>query len=412
MTVVAEPLPETATRHAPRDDYERLCRAVSDIDLPAALVDAGALERNAGRLLRRAGSLPIRIATKSLRVRGIIERLLHSTPRLRGVMAFNLDEALWLRASGIDDILMGYPVLEPGALARLARSRDERGPVLMVDCIEHVEAIAAVHEQGAPPIEVCLDLDVSWRVASGRIAIGPKRSPIHDVDSIAALTRRVDSSPAVRLVGVMGYEGHVAGVGDRTPGRSVRNRVVGALQPRWEEAAQRLRADAVALLRQTHELRIVNAGGTGSLHMHSAEADVTEVTAGSGFFAPALFDHYRSFRLEPAALVALRAVRRPGPGIVTCAMGGYIASGAPGRDRLPVVHLPRGLRLDPEEGAGEVQTPLRGAAAAAVRLGQPVFLRHAKAGELCERFRHVHMVRGDRVEEGLPTYRGEDRAFG
>ena len=91
--------------------------------------------------------------------------------------------------------------------------------------------------------------------------------------------------------------------------------------------------------------------------------------------------------------------------------GGYLASGAAGADRLPRPVLPPGLRLDRQEGAGEVQTPLLGEAAGALRVGDRVWFRHAKAGELCERFDAVHLVRGGEVVETVPTYRGEGRAF-
>ncbi|PLW74406.1 alanine racemase, partial [Streptomyces sp. DJ] len=98
-------------------------------------------------------------------------------------------------------------------------------------------------------------------------------------------------------------------------------------------------------------------------------------------------------------------------GAVTVLGGGYPASGPAGRDRLPVPWLPRGLSYDPREGAGEVQTPLLGAAAADLRVGDRVWFRHAKAGELCERFETLHLVEGDRVVASVPTYRGEGKTF-
>ena len=104
-------------------------------------------------------------------------------------------------------------------------------------------------------------------------------------------------------------------------------------------------------------------------------------------------------------------MRRPAPGVVTVLGGGYVASGAPGRDRLPTPVLPAGLRLTGTEGAGEVQTPLRGAAADGLRIGDRVWFRHAKAGELCERFDTLLLVEGDAVVAEVPTYRGEGKAF-
>ncbi len=138
---------------------------------------------------------------------------------------------------------------------------------------------------------------------------------------------------------------------------------------------------------------------------------MTEVAAWSGLYAPTLFDAYTRFSPRPAALFALPVVRKPTPSIATVLGGGYLASGAGDRARLPRPHLPAGLRLDAQEGAGEVQTPLLGAPARELRVGDRVYLRHAKAGELCERFDALHLVEGERIVDQVPTYRGEGRCF-
>ena len=91
--------------------------------------------------------------------------------------------------------------------------------------------------------------------------------------------------------------------------------------------------------------------------------------------------------------------------------GGYVASGVAGPDRLPQPYLPGGLRFDRQEGAGEVQTPVIGAAAYNLRVGDRVYLRHAKAGELCEHFNSLYLLEGERVVDEVATYRGEGKAF-
>jgi D-serine deaminase-like pyridoxal phosphate-dependent protein len=98
--------------------------------------------------------------------------------------------------------------------------------------------------------------------------------------------------------------------------------------------------------------------------------------------------------------------------VVTAAGGGYLASGPADTARLPQPYLPAGLRLDRNEGAGEVQTPLIGSGADGLPIGGRAWMRHAKAGELCERFTELHLVEGDRVTATVPTYRGEGKAFG
>jgi D-serine deaminase-like pyridoxal phosphate-dependent protein len=136
------------------------------------------------------------------------------------------------------------------------------------------------------------------------------------------------------------------------------------------------------------------------------------VTAGSGLYVPGLFDHYRSFTPRPSLFFALPAVRTPARGLTTFLYGGYVASGAPGPDRLPVPARPEGLRYLGREGAGEVQTPVRGE----VAIGGRAWWRHAKAGEVCERFDSIHVVdqtaQGPAVVDRWPTYRGEGKCFG
>jgi D-serine deaminase-like pyridoxal phosphate-dependent protein len=244
------------------------------------------------------------------------------------------------------------------------------------------------------------------------VHVGARRSPVHGAEQAVALASSIAERPGVELVGIMAYESQVAGVGDRPPGRPLRGAAVAAMQrASLAELAQR-RAEAVAAVRAVAPLRFVNAGGTGSLERVAHDPEVTELSGGSGLLGPALFDAYRGFRPRPAALFALPVVRRPGPAdIVTVLGGGYVASGPPGRDRLPSVHLPAGLRLLRREGAGEVQTPLRGRAARTLRIGDRVWLRHAKAGELCERFDRLHLLRGARLEGAAATYRGEGQTF-
>jgi D-serine deaminase-like pyridoxal phosphate-dependent protein len=263
----------------------------------------------------------------------------------------------------------------------------------------------------APPIRVCIDVDAGWWTLGGRVKVGPKRSPIHTVAEAVDLAREIERRPKVRLVALMAYEGQIAGVGGRPPGRRLRGAAIRFMQRRSAAELRKRRAAIVAAVRQVADLELVNGGGTGSIELTAAEDAVTEVAAGSGFYAPVLFDHYGNFRLTPAAAFALPVVRRPARGVATALGGGYLASGAGDAVRLPTPWLPPGLRLDPEEGAGEVQTPVIGDAADELSLGDRVYFRHTKAGELCERFDRLYLVEGDAVVDEVPTYRGEGRTF-
>ncbi len=393
---------------------DRLDAATADLDPPFAVLDLDALDANAAGLLRRAGGRPVRVASKSVRSRAVLRRVL-AQPGFAGVLAYSLAEALWLAGGEdpvCDDVVVGYPSVDRAALRALVADPALAARVtLMADSPDHLDVVDAVAPPGTrPPVRVCLDLDASLR--AGRVHVGVRRSPVHDPAAAAALARTVHDRPGFTLAGLMAYEAQVAGVPDAPPGRPVRGLAVRGVQALSVRELARRRAAAVAAVSAVAPLGFVNGGGTGSLERTAADPSVTEVTAGSGLYQPALFDGYRAVRGGPALLFALAVTRRPAPGIVTVAAGGWIASGPPGRDRSPSPVHPPGLRLLGTEGAGEVQTPLRGAAARGLAVGDRVWFRHAKAGEPCEHVEVLHTLAGDRLTGDVPTYRGEGRAFG
>jgi D-serine deaminase-like pyridoxal phosphate-dependent protein len=386
----------------------------AEVEAPFAFVDLDAMWSNAERMLGRAAGKPIRVASKSLRCRALLERILGSDERFNGLMTFTLPETLWLAEQGFENLLLAYPTTDEEALGELALrsvAHPQGAPIVMVDCVEHLEAIESVLGAGAAPVRVCIEVDAGWWALGGRIKAGPKRSPVHTVEQAVALAREIERRPQLELAALMAYEGQIAGVADEPPGRRMRAAAIRFMQRRSADELAERRAAIVAAIREFAQLPIVNGGGTGSLELTGAEQAVTEVTAGSGFYAPALFDHYGRFSLTPAAGFALPVVRKPSQGVATALGGGYLASGSGDAARLPVPWLPEGLRLDPEEGAGEVQTPLLGEPALKLQIGDRVYLRHAKAGELCERFDALHVVEGGEIVDVVPTYRGEGRTF-
>jgi len=396
-----------------QDLYEQ---ATAHLDPPFAVVDVAAFDSNARDLLRRAGGLPIRVATKSLRCRYLIERVL-ARPGYRGIMCYSLAEALWLHAAGTsDDLLVAYPTADRTALrALVADTAARRHITLTIDSAAHLDFIDATVGEGHPQIRVCLELDVSWRPLPGGpvLQIGTWRSPLRSPAEAALFAETILARPGFVLVGVMGYEGQIAGVGDAPPGHPMRAALVRLIQARSAAELRERRAETVRRIRALTTLEFVNGGGTGSLESTAADESVTELAAGSGLVGPTLFDAYRKFRPRPALLYALPVVRRPGPGIATLFSGGYVASGTGTPDRLPKPFRPAGLRLTRTEGAGEVQTPVLGAAADQLGLGDRVWLRHAKAGELAERLTGYHLIGSDAADTPtVPTYRGEGQCFG
>jgi D-serine deaminase-like pyridoxal phosphate-dependent protein len=393
-------------------DRGRYDRATADLDAPLAIVDLEAFDANADDLVRRAGGKPVRVASKSVRCRALLERVL-ARDGFAGIMSFTLAESLWLAGCGFGDVLLAYPSADRAGFARLTADPKLADAVAVtVDDVSQLDLIDAARDGGTGRVRVCLELDTSLRLLGGRVRVGARRSPVCDPLGMAELARRVVERPGFELVGLMAYEGHVAGVGDAVPGRPVRSGAIRLMQAAARRELAARRAEVVRAVRAVAPgIEFVNGGGTGSVQHTAAEDAVTEIAAGSGLYVPRLFDTYTSFRGRPAALFAQPVVRRPGVGVVTVLGGGYPASGAAGRDRLPVPYLPQGLRYDPQEGAGEVQTPLLGTAADDLLIGDKVWFRHAKAGELCERFAQLHLVEGDRVVAAVPTYRGEGMTF-
>jgi D-serine deaminase-like pyridoxal phosphate-dependent protein len=396
----------TAVPETSQDRYERYRRALARETLPAAFVDLAAFDANVRRIRGRAGGKPVRPASKSIRCVSALRRVLDADEAYRGVLCLTADEAVQLSAAGFDDLVVAYPTWEVAHIEAVAQAvADGARITLMVDGAEQVDHLDTHAARTGTTLPVALEVDLSVDLPGLRF--GVYRSPVQSAGAATELAARIALAGHLHLDGVMGYEAQIAGVPDHVPG-AAKALAVRALKRRSLPTVAERRAEVIGALRAAgHDLRFVNGGGTGSLESTADEAAVTEVTAGSGFFAPTLFDRYDAFQHEPAAGYALRITRRPAPGIATALCGGYVASGAVGPDKAPSVWLPQGASLTDNEGAGEAQTPIRGD----LEIGDPVFLRHAKAGELCERFAELLVIDGDEVVDRWPTYRGQGWTF-
>jgi D-serine deaminase-like pyridoxal phosphate-dependent protein len=399
----------------PEETWHRLRKAIAGEPLPCAVVDLDAFSENARTLnaIARTHGKALRLATKSIRCPRLLKMLLDSGEgTLRGLMTYTATETAYLASEGHDDLLLAYPTAQPSDAALLADLAAAGKTVAVVaDDVEQLAALERAAAAAGTQLRICIEVDVSFRPVGG-VHLGGRRSPLHGVEDVVAFAERVRGHPHLVVDGVMAYEGHIAGVTDRNPFSPLMNapkRVIKLLSK--GEVANTRRDVAAALRAAGHPLRVLNGGGTGSLHWASAESALTEVTAGSGYLDSHLFSYYRDLRLRPAAYFALQVVRRPCQGMVTCHGGGYVASGEAGPDRLPVPALPPGGKLLGFEGAGEVQTPVQLGSAVTLALGEPYFFRHAKAGELAEHFTEYLLVRGDRVVERAPTYRGLGKCF-
>lgn len=393
----------TATTEAIRNGH---------IQAPCAVVDVDAFDYNAAQMTKRSAGLPIRVASKSLRSTNALRRAL-SHPGYQGILAYSVPEALKLVAEGFTDIVVAYPCVDTVALRELAANDQARQEIaVMVDCPEHLDLIrnATIAAGVGTTVRVAIDIDSSLRLgrAGLDVVIGPRRSPLRFPHQVEQLAQQIIDAPELQLVGLMAYEGQVASVPDGLPGP------VGAVK-KWlrstsmNELRDR-RAACINAVTALTDLEFINGGGTGSLVESAAEGTLTELAAGSGFYTPAIFDDFSAMNHRAAAFFACQVSRRPGPGWVTVNSGGWIASGPPAADRVPVPVWPSELHYSSLEGAGEVQTPLHGAAADSLNIGDIVFFRHAKAGELTEHVNSILAVtsNGETTQvEQWDTYRGK-----
>lgn len=395
---------------ANKHSYDDLRRMLRGHHLPALVCDLDAFDANLDALSERAGSRPIRLATKSVRCRALIDRAL-AHESFHGAMCFTAGEAGFLAGAGVQDLLVAYPTVDRRDLEAVCDAVDAGANIrLMVDDRAQVEVLANLAERRGVELSLCVDMDVSSEYPG--IWFGVRRSPLRTVEQVIAVASAIDASSHLRLDALMGYEAQIAGLADKGHTQAWKGPVIRRLKARSAREVRARRSDVVRRLRDSgFALPLVNGGGTGSMESTARDPSVTEVTAGSGLFAPRLFDHFDAFQHHPALFFALPVTRRPADGMVTCHGGGYVASGPAGVDRLPQVFLPTGGALLADEGVGEVQTPVKFKGPSALELGDPIFFRHPKSGEVCERFSSILLVSGGAVIDEVPTYRGEGQTF-
>ena len=401
----------------PARDYLFYRNLIKGQRLPLALIDLDCFDANVAYVAgtqKRSGKT-IRVASKSIRCLDLIRRVFEKGgSAFKGILAFTVEEGAFLADNGFDDIIVAYPTVQPSDMDLMAEATRKGIRIsLVVDSLEHLRRLAEAGQRSGVVLQACLEIDMSFRPVGRAIHLGVRRSPLRQADQTVQLARRAAGLEGVKITAVMGYEAQIASVNDSVPGQRLKNALLRKVKQRsMAELMARRKGIIHALKASGCAIAIVNGGGSGSLKATAMDSSVTEVTAGSAFFAPGLFRHFHEVSFQPAAFFALQVVRAPAPGMVTCLGGGYVASGEIGRNKLPWPVMPPGLKYIGIEGAGEVQTPLKlPAGTPSLDIGDPVFFQHAKAGELCERFNNLLLIKGDKIVNRVKTYRGQGYAF-
>ena len=397
--------------HTPAYSYYN--QLFKNLSLPLAWCDLDLLDKNIADIAQRAAGSgkTIRVASKSVRCTAILHRILDSHPIYQGLMCFSGAEAIWLLSEGFDDLLLGYPIANTEDIRTICKATaNGKRVMLMVDSEAHLQRISAIAQEEGVVQPVCIDIDMSTDFPG--IHFGVLRSPLTTVAKGKAFIDSFEKYPHVSLSGLMGYEAQIAGLGERNPANGIKNLVIPFLKKKSIPDFTQRRQELVAYIRQkNYPLALVNAGGTGSIESCAKEDWVTEITVGSGFYSPALFDYYSDFHHLPAAGFAVQIVRQPKENHFTCLGGGYIASGSVGIDKQPKPYLPEGVQLTENEGTGEVQTPFAYKGSQPLSIGDSILFRHSKAGELCERFNELHLISNGKITATVPTYRGQGKCF-
>ena len=385
--------------------------AFEGIRMPFAFVDLDKFDQNIAAILQRAGDKKIRIVSKSIRCLSLLKRILQANAQYQGIMAYSAAEAVWLANNGFDDILVAYPCIDKNEIEQvMAMVAQGKKIYLMTDSLAHLTLLENMAAKSRIILPICVDVDLSMPFMG--IHFGVHRSSIKQLSDLEVYLNNLKSCKHLDLQGLMGYEAQIAGIGNKQRGKKLFSMAVRYLQKRSIPLLRKKRADFLFLIREYGiNLVFVNGGGTGSLESTIQEAGITEVAVGSGFYAPTLFDQYTQFQHAPAAAYAIAITRQAKANIYTCLGGGYTASGAAGIDKVPMPYLPEGCALDINEQAGEVQTPIHYKGKVSLKIGDPIFMRHAKAGELCERFNELYLLSKGQIIDTVPTYRGQGQCF-
>lgn len=391
--------------------YSDQKKITKDLKKPFCFLDKDNLRQNITSAIKRSGHKKIRIATKSIRSLEVLEFIRQELgDKYIGLMTFHVKESLDLLKSGFNHCLMGYPqkILKDEAKLIKELAGSNKKLVLMIDSIDQCRLLQKMGSDIDHRFEVCIDIDMSLKLP--RLNFGVFRSPILDVSVAEDLISYVEKAENLKCTGLMGYEAQIAGIPDYNGKGKIFDLIISKLKKTSEKRILKVRKEFLDRVKEKFQLEFFNGGGTGSIEFTASDRSVTEVTVGSGFYCPHLFDLYQK-PFKPSLGYAIEVDRIPNKNYITCHGGGYIASGAIDMNKAPQIFSPKNLKINSNEMFGEVQTPLEHDGSIDIQIGDPIFLRHAKAGELLERFTNIYIIENHKVVDRWKSYRGEGKCY-
>ncbi len=227
-----------------------------ELDTPALLVDLDALDHNARLMAQRCADAGIawRPHVKACKAPAMALRLLEAGAV--GVTCAKASEALAMAQGGVADILIANEVVGEQKVSRLIEVAKLATLCVAVDDPANIREISAAADSAGVTIDLLVDIDVNLH----RCGVEPEQAP--------ALCALISDLPAVRLRGLMGYEGHVMGLPDEE-----KERETAASASILNEANKLCRADG-------HETGVLSGGGSGNYRYVLRQGMLNELQAG------------------------------------------------------------------------------------------------------------------------------------
>ncbi len=314
---------------------------VTSLDTPRLLVDLDVLDRNVARIMAGTNRHGVgwRPHTKGIKVPAIAHKLIRAGAI--GVTCAKLGEAEVMAAAGVQSILIANQIVGAEKIARLVGLQPHAEVIACVDDPANVAAIAAaaVHAGVVQPLLVEVDTGMN------RCGTAPGAASV-------ALAQLVAQTPGLRLAGIMGWEGHLAGM----PAGEQKRAAVAAAVGLLTGTADACRAAGLTI-------DIVSCGGTGTHPITAGLPGVTEIQAGGAIFNDLT---YASWGLEQefALTILATVISRPTPNRVVLDIGKKALSSDQTAPRARAFPDATPLRLSAEHGqfdlAAASETPRSG----------------------------------------------------
>lgn len=272
---------------------------IEDLDTPALLLDAAALEANLRRMADffRGRPCQLRPHFKNHKCTRLARRQLDAGSAI-GITCAKLGEAEVLAEHGFDDVLIANQVVGAGKLERLVQVAGAIRLRVAVDDAAQAAAISAAARRAGVIVGALVEVD-----------IGMSRCGLAPGEEVYTLARQVADLPGLRFDGLQAYEGHLVAIGDR------------------QEREQRARQDMQKAVdtRRMLEARglavaIVSGGSTSTYAATGLVDGVDELQAGTYATMDCMYRQLAP-EFQQALSILTRVISRPRPAVAVLDVG-------------------------------------------------------------------------------------------